>query len=41
MVPLLLMPGWKAIGILVVIFGVIGGLLLVVTGRTRRRTFRR
>jgi len=40
MVPLLLLPTWQAVGLLVVIFVVIGGLLLIAT-RPRRRTFRR
>ena len=40
MVPLLLMPAWKALGLLVLIFGAIGGLLLIIA-RKRRRGFRR
>jgi hypothetical protein len=41
MVPLLLLPGWKAIGLLFLICGAIGGLLLIVAARRRRRGYRR
>lgn len=39
-VPWLLLPGWRALAILVIAFAVIGALLLIVA-RRRRRTFRR
>ena len=40
-VPWLLLPGWRAIAILVVGFGVVGGLLLLAASRRPRRAFRR
>lgn len=41
-VPWLLLPGWRALAVLVIGFGLIGGLLLLAASRRRRRSsFRR
>jgi len=40
-VPFLLLPGWEAIGVLVLIFAVIGFLFLFAASRRPRRSFRR
>lgn len=40
-VPLLLLPGWEAIGILVLILAVIGAAFLFAASRRPRRSFRR
>jgi len=40
-VPFLLLPGWEAVGLLVLIFAIIGGLFLLGNARRPRRSFRR
>jgi hypothetical protein len=40
-VPFLLLPGWEAIGLLVLIFAIVGFLFLFGASRRPRRSFRR